>query len=235
MLRKTLSISECQIKADDGSGTFSGYASVFNSVDSVGDTILPGAYQETLSNHGFPKMFLQHESWELPIGKWVGAKEDDHGLFVQGELTLGMTRANDTHAALKHQTLDGLSIGFRLKAGDYEESDEFGGDRVIKRVDWLAEVSPVVFPADGKARIDLGSVKSELEHLKTVRDFEYFLRDAGGFSKGLAGAIVSRAKVVFGQRDADDENDAKASQELVDVLNRLNRTIPALSINQSEK
>ena len=53
-------------------------------------------------------------------------------------------------------------------------------------------------PADSAARIDLSSVKSaELEEsigdLETIRDFERFLRDAGGLSKGLAEALVSRA------------------------------------------
>ena len=62
----------------------------------------------------------------------------------------------------------------------------------------------MVFPADSAARIDLGSVKSaELEEsigeLETIRDFERFLRDAGGLSKGLAEALVSRAKLIFVQ------------------------------------
>ena len=65
---------------------------------------------------------LQHESWELPIGKWLSAEEDNHGLWVEGELTLGMGRANDTYAALKHGTLDGLSIGYRLSKDDYDMS-----------------------------------------------------------------------------------------------------------------
>ena len=65
----------------------------------------------------------------------------------------------------------------------------------------LVEVSPVVFPADSAARIDLGSVKSaELEEsigeLETIRDFERFLRDAGGLSKGLV-KRWSAVKLIF--------------------------------------
>lgn len=230
MLQKTLSLSECQIKAEGSKGTFSGYASVFNQVDTYGDTILPGAYKDTLEVNGMPKMFLQHESWELPIGKWTEAKEDDHGLFVEGELTLGMARADDTHAALKHGTLDGLSIGYKLKAEDYQYQEETDG-LLIQKVSFLAEISPVVFPADRSARIDMDSVKSELDEIITVREFELFLRDAGKFSKGLAGAIVNRAKVVFGQRDADDEMEAKTSRELIEVLERINRKVP-LTLNK---
>jgi len=110
MERKTLSLSDCQIKmADDGEGRFAGYASVFGGVDSYGDTILKGAFESTLKKNGKPKMFAQHESWGLPIGKWLTAKEDDHGLYVEGEFTPGLTRAQDTYAALKHGTVDGLS------------------------------------------------------------------------------------------------------------------------------
>lgn len=207
MQKKTLSLVECEIKMQGDAGTFAGYASVFNKVDSYGDTILPGAYTKTLSANGLPKMFLQHESWELPIGKWTEAKEDDHGLFVKGELTLGMARADDTHAALKHGTLDGLSIGYRLAREDYDFVD--GSDmahRIIKNVSLLAEVSPVVFPADQGARIDLASVKSDIEEIKTIRDFENFLRDAGGFSKGLSQKLIAQARSIFSHRDDEEKN-----------------------------
>lgn len=226
--RKTLLLSNCQIKADGKAGKFAGYASVFNQIDSYGDTILPGAYQKTLETNGMPKMFLQHKSWELPIGKWLAAKEDDHGLYVEGELTIGMTRADDTYAALKHGTLDGLSIGYRLSRDDYEfDSGSDMERRIIKNVSLLAEVSPVVFPADTHARIDLGSVKSEIDQIETIRDFEYFLRDAGGLSKGLTNALISRARILFGHRDDDHtENDAKSAQVLNEALERIGRAIP---------
>lgn len=226
--RKTLLLSNCQIKAEGKPGKFAGYASVFNQVDSYGDTILPGAYQKTLEINGMPKMFLQHELWELPIGKWLVAKEDDHGLYVEGELTVGMGRADDTYAALKHGTLDGLSIGYRLSRDDYEFDPDSDMDRrIIKNVSLLAEISPVVFPADTHARIDLGSVKSEIDQIETIRDFEYFLRDAGGLSKGLTNALISRARILFGHRDDDHaESDAKSAQVLNEALERINRAIP---------
>lgn len=224
MQKKTLSLVECEIKMQGDAGTFEGYASVFNKVDSYGDTILPGAYTKTLSANGLPKMFLQHESWELPIGKWTEAKEDDHGLFVKGELTLGMARADDTHAALKHGTLDGLSIGYRLAREDYDFVD--GSDmahRIIKNVSLLAEVSPVVFPADSFARIDMSSVKSDLESIKTVRDLEAFLRDAGGFSKGLSQSLIARAKEIFAHRD-----DEEKTEQILAAINRINQRCKTL-------
>lgn len=220
MFHKTLSFSDCQIKTDGETGKFSGYASVFNSIDNGGDTILPGAYKKTLETNGLPKMFLQHKSSDLPIGKWLKAEEDDHGLWVEGELTLGMARANDTYAALKHGTLDGLSIGYGLSKKDYDYAP--GSDmshRIIKNITLLSEVSPVVFPMETQARIDLNSVKSDIDSIETIRDFERFLRDAGGLSKGLTEALVGRAKAIFSQGDPDKKSAAeKAAQEKINLI-----------------
>jgi hypothetical protein len=214
---KTLSLTDCEIKLDDASGTFQGYASTFNNVDSYGDTILPGAFLETLKKNGMPKMFVLHKAYELPIGKWLDADEDKKGLFVRGELTPNMSIANDVGAALKHGTLEGLSIGYGLKKGDYVPSDKVEGGRIIKRVSLLSEISTVTFPADKYAKIDLSSVKSDIDSLETIRDFEHFLRDAGGFSKGITEAIVMRAKLVFGRGEPDtgkfDETAVKALSE----------------------
>jgi len=158
LINKTLRLEEVDLKMDGDTGKFSGYASVFGGVDSYGDTIIKGAFESSLRG-GKPKMFFNHD-WSMPVGKWLKAKEDDHGLFVEGELTPGLTLSADVRAAMKHGTLDGLSIGGYLKKGDYEETE---GGRIIRKWSNLMEVSPVVFPADGAARIDLSSVKSIMD------------------------------------------------------------------------
>jgi len=118
LIKKTLELASVDLKLEGDTGKFSGYASVFGGVDSYGDTIIKGAFESTLRS-GNPKMFFAHE-WTMPIGKWIKAKEDDHGLFVEGELTPGLGIAADVRAAMQHGTLDGLSIGGYLKAGDYD-------------------------------------------------------------------------------------------------------------------
>lgn len=219
MERKTLSLSECDIKMDGGEGRFAGYASVFGGVDSYGDTIIKGAYEHTLKKNGKPKMFVQHESWGLPIGKWITAKEDDHGLYVEGEFTPGLSRAQDTYAALKHGTVDGLSIGYLLKKDDFEELED--GKRLIKRVSTLAEVSIVTWPADGAARVDLSSVKAiDFDAIETVTDFERLLRDVGAFDRQSAKKLIAKAKQLFSKRDADEEALAEA-QALTGLLTRV--------------
>lgn len=220
LIQKTLSLSDVSLKMDGDTGKFSGYASVFNGVDSAGDTILRGAFLETLSQAA-PKMFWNHK-WDMPIGKWTVAREDDRGLFVEGELTKGLGLANDVLAAMKHGTLDGLSIGGMLKRGDYDETKT---GRTVRKWSRLIEVSPVVFPADGMARIDTSTVKSmEFEVLlpecKTERDIERLLRDAG-LGKWEAMATVSRMKAISTGRDAQETDEAKTAQLILDRLQKM--------------
>lgn len=213
LLQKTLKLDDCQIKAEGDGATFAGYASVFGGVDSYGDTILKGAYEHTLRKHGKPKMFVQHDSYSLPVGKWTTVKEDDKGLWVEGEFTPGMARAEEARAALKHGTVDGLSIGYMLKAEDFEHMDD--GTRIIKRVSRLAEVSIVTFPADGAARVDLTSVKSAIEAVESTREFERLLRDVGSFDQATAKLLVAKARTVFAQRDVGESVDHMALAERI--------------------
>lgn len=222
LLRKTLSLLDVQLKMDGDAGSFSGYASVFGGVDSYGDTIIKGAFESSLRLRGMPKMFFGHD-WGMPVGKWTSAKEDDKGLFVKGELTPGLSLASDVHAALKHGTLDGLSIGGYVKQGDYDTTET---GRVIRKWSALVEVSPVVFPADTAARIDGDSIKADLVEaigfIDSVRDLESFLRDAGGLSKGASIALVARAKAVFGIEGEPDPKTAEA-KAMADLSARLTR------------
>lgn len=201
LIQKTLKFDEVALKMQGDSGTFEGYASKWNGVDSYGDTILKGAFEETLKAAA-PKMFFNHQ-WDMPVGKWTDYGEDSTGLYVKGELTPGLSISSDVRAAMKHGTLDGLSIGGFLKKGDYEEKD---GRRIIKKWSTLAEISPVVFPADGAARIDLSTVKSiDFENLlpecKSEKEIERLLRDAG-LGKWEAMAIVSRVRAIVKGSDS---------------------------------
>ena len=221
LIQKTLRFDDVALKMAGDTGTFSGYASKWGGVDSYGDTIKKGAFAETLQKSA-PKMFFNHQ-WDMPIGKWTKAVEDHEGLFVEGELTPGLALAADVRAAMKHGTLDGLSIGGFLKSGDYDETPK---GRLIHKWSQLAEISPVVFPADGAARIQLGSVKSDLilqiDGIESVRDLESFLRDAGGLSKGAAIALVARAKDVFCMTGEPAAQNAEA-KAFADIAARIER------------
>ena len=108
---KSLPLESVELRFEGNTRKFRGYASTFNGNDSYGDTILPGAYLKTLADNGMPKMFFAHD-WGLPVGKWLSAVEDEKGLLVEGELTPGNPQSDAILAAMKHGTVDGLSIGF---------------------------------------------------------------------------------------------------------------------------
>lgn len=175
---KNIQLKDIDLKFEGESRKFSGYASVFGGNDSYGDTVMPGAFTKTLAAYGMPKMFYGHQ-WGLPIGKWTSAVEDEKGLRVEGELTPGNPQADAVLAALKHGTVDGLSIGFSMRGGAQDEKKE--GGRVIKSVGRLFEISVVSFPADGAARIT------------EVRN-----RNLESFFKVPAILRVEREEVVFG-------------------------------------
>lgn len=225
-IRKSLALDDVSLKMEGEKGTFEGYASKWNGVDSYGDTIVKGAFSDTLRSNGQPKLFLEH-SWKLggallPIGK-AECQEDDVGLYLRGELTPGLTIAADVYAAMKHGTIGGLSIGGLVKKGDYDTLP--GGGKLIKRWHNLYEVSVVANPADKAAQIDLSTVKNIdfealLPECKTERDIERLLRDAG-LGKWEAMAIVSRAKAIFDGRDASDDTEAKTTALILERLQKI--------------
>lgn len=214
MFKRTLDFSQTEVKFVGEKGKFVGYASVFDGVDSYGDTIKAGAFQNAIKYGKLPKMFENHKSWELPIGKWTSITEDSKGLLVEGEFTPNHSRADDVRSSMLHGTIDGLSIGFRMKEGDYEVD---GANRTIKNITDLVEISVVTFPADDVARVDLTSVKSALDGITSIRDLEDFLRESGGFSKGLAQAVLTRSKQLY-QGEPIQVLSEKATAELNRLL-----------------
>lgn len=220
MEHKALALANAKFEIKADGGGFVGYASTFGNVDSYGDTVLKGAYRKTLQLNGLPKMFFNHRSYDVPLGKWVKAEEDDYGLLLTGEFTKGNALADEVKAALQHGTIDSLSIGYSLTKGGYDDTEN---GRTIKEVFRLAEVSIVTFPADKFARVDLSSVKfaDEIKQIETIRDFEYFLRDAGSFSKGAAQALSARARQLFGLRDAVEKDEAKQMTEILARLQKI--------------
>lgn len=200
METKSLSLDAVSVKFDDGGkGIFEGYASVFGGVDTYGDTIMPGAYANTLKSRERPVQ-LRWNHWGPVIGKWLEMREDDKGLWVKGELTPGHSVAEDAYALMKHGAVDGMSIGYRVKqATEYPED----GRRELKEIE-LVEISIVESPADNAARMT--GVKSAIHEAETLKEIESILRDAGGFSRADATALVARIKsLAHGERDAKEK------------------------------
>lgn len=197
---------------DEKTGTFSGYGAVFGNVDSYGDVIAKGAFSTTLreweARGKLPPMLLQHGGGffgggvedMLPIGQWTGMAENSKGLKVSGRLfAMGTEKGQYLYEGLKSGALDGLSIGYMARKA--REGTKPGEPRrTLEEID-LREVSIVTFPANDKSRVS--SVKAA-ERIRTIREFEDFLRDAGGYSVAAAKAIASGGyKAKTDPRDED--------------------------------
>lgn len=201
-------------------GVIEGYASVFGGIDSYGDTIEPTAYDNIISEGQKPLMFYQHDRWGVPIGRWEELSVDSKGLKVKGRLNLELKEAQDVYSALKFGSLDGMSIGFRLRDRDYEYDDNDVCH--IKNISELLEISIVNFPADKSARVmGVKADPEDLEELKDIRDCERYLRDLG-ISKKMAQSIISVIKAKKNSM-SDSEDGIKAKDaELSEIQHKLN-------------
>lgn len=205
---KLIDLNVTDVKFDSNKeGFFSGYASKFNGVDAYGDTIVAGAYSNTLENRKRPIQMRWNHFGEV-IGKWTSFKQDEVGLYVEGQLTPNHSKAQDVYASLKHGAVTGLSIGYRVVKG--VENTTGGLD--LQEID-LVEISVVESPADLGAQVN--TVKSSIDIATSLKEIEEILRDAGQFSRADATALVSRIKAIaHGEREAE----IKASIEAENVL-----------------
>lgn len=219
-LRLNFGLTEVKFAEGDGAppGTFSGYGAVFNNEDGGGDVILKGAFKKTLkewkARGKLPKMLWMHgyDDNRLPVGVWNSMAEDEKGLAVEGRLiALETDRGRLLHEGMKSGAIDAMSITYVATDVKYgtKEGDPW---RTIKELD-LYEVGPVLFGMNEEALI--GEAKAAGK-IKTIRDFEDFLRDVGGYSNANAKAIASRG---FKAADLRDEGDV--ASDLADMRKRV--------------
>jgi HK97 family phage prohead protease len=173
-------------KALDDDGRIEGLAAGYGNLDHGGDILLPGSIGPSLEGRKAIPMLMYHNQ-QRPAGVWTDFKETSDGLLVKGRFSMSTRHGKEAHGLVKDGAIGGLSIGYSdVKA------KMVGKARHISSAH-LHEVSLVTIPMNEKAQIL--SVKDLLTagELPTVRQFEEFLRDAGGFSKSLAAAIAAKA------------------------------------------
>lgn len=154
-------------------GLVSGYLSTFGGVDSYGDTVTPGAFKASLAairQSGRPLPMLWQHRADDAIGRWDVLREDDRGLYGEGQLLVGnVAKAREVHALLLAEVASGISIGFVEKSSTV---DKQSGIRTLTEVD-LKEASIVVFPANDAARV------VEVRQLQSRAELEDILHRTG--------------------------------------------------------
>jgi hypothetical protein len=172
---KTLPLAELKIAgAPDSVGEFEGRASTFNTIDSYGDTIDPGAYAATLPEFLDRGFIGWSHDWDQPIGFLTAAEERADGLWITGqfhgdaEAQKYRQRARERVAAGKFM---GLSIGFEAEEWEMRKIEESEDPiRALTKIK-LYEVSLVAVPAERNSGVT--TVKSGVPfatEFETARD-----------------------------------------------------------------
>jgi uncharacterized protein len=132
-----------EIKED---GSFTGVASVYGVEDLGGDIIEKGAFKKTISENPEVVILWQHDQSEV-IGKG-SVREDGSKIMLDAKLDLDDPIGQKAYRKLKSKLIKGLSIGFQSIKSKWEELEEDGKSRLIRRIQELKlwEVSVVTFP-----------------------------------------------------------------------------------------
>jgi len=175
-----------EIKAIDEAGYIAGIAAGYGNIDHGGDVIMPGALTKAIAGRASVPMLLFHDH-KRPVGSWSKFDEAVDALHVEGRIAIKSDAGRDAHALVESGALAGLSIGYKTLRQKFE-----GKTRQLHELS-LHEVSLV--PVGMNDRAVVTQIKSIVEAggIPSVREFEEFLREAGGFSKSMAAAIAAKA------------------------------------------
>lgn len=204
-----------EIKAVNEDGLFSGYASVFEEIDSYRDIVKRGAFEKTLAeteSKGRAVPILWQHDAAKPIGVYTELKEDEHGLYVEGQLNMDVQQAREALSLLRQKALSGISIGYNSVRYD---TDVKSGVRRLYELK-LYEASLVTFPACDGARVtDVKTILADGQ-LPSLPEFEDFLCEAG-FSRSQAKAIAGNGLTKLIRREVGSEED-EAIQRALAIL-----------------
>lgn len=207
------------VKEVDEEGHFSGYASVYNVIDSYREIVAPGAFANTLrkwaAKNRLPPVLWQHRSGE-PVGPFTKMVEDERGLYTEGQLLVkDVQRASEARALMKSKTVDGLSIGFNSVVETWDNSTKL---LTLKEID-LWEVSIVTFPANSESLItEVRSMFADGE-VPTIKNIEEILRDAG-FSRMQAKALVGHGYAGL-LRDVEGQKNTTAAPIVDEIATQI--------------
>jgi uncharacterized protein len=144
-----------EVKELKEDGSFRGIASMYDVEDLGGDIIEKGAFKKTLAENSTVPILWQHDS-ARPIGSGE-VKEAGSKIVIQGKLLLSVSSAREAYELLREKIVKGLSIGFQSIRSKFEELEEDGKTRYLRRIQELKlwEVSVVTFPMLPQAQVTI--------------------------------------------------------------------------------
>lgn len=201
---------QTELKALGDEGIVEAIVSVFNNVDSVGDRVKYGFFDESIKSK-LPKGVWQHD-WNTPVAKTLEARElmagdpmlpaglrDLGGLYIKGQFNLNTQAGRETFSNIKEGIIDEFSIGYSVIEETYAQD---GARELVKGR--LYEWSPVLFGANPATAVlgvksglndDVETVTSELTRVITRLNERADIRKKEG--RTLSSANVARLSTLL--------------------------------------
>jgi len=197
--------------SDAPEGQFTALVSVFGTVDSVKDVVMPGAFTKSLAGYaekGSPIPVVWSHDWDDPfshIGYTTSAQETEAGLEVTGQLDLDNPKAAQVYRLLKGGRIKDFSFAYDVK--DAAGATKDGEDITELRELDVFEVGPTLVGAhrgtellDIKAATTVTNVYLDGKALETTPerpaaapDVEEMVQKAvSRFAKDLLAALSRR-------------------------------------------
>jgi uncharacterized protein len=213
-MKEIKSFPIAEYKAKTAAPGFTGYASTWTK-DVYGDRIAPGAFSQSIKDKRGRIPILMNHDTDVPVGFSTDLAEDAKGLYIDGTLATDTRNGADAYALLKlADAIDyrvGMSIGFITQEFEF---DDTGMNRILNQID-LWEASIALFPANRAARVDT---------VKSMRNFEQILRDAGGCSledaQRIAAACLPGLLAFDRQREPAERPFQTVHAQFVDLRRR---------------
>ncbi len=201
-----------ETKSIDEEGHIEGLAAGYGNVDYGGEVMLRGSISRSIKGKSRIPMLMYHDH-KRPAGVWNQFEETDDGLLVKGRFSMKTAEGKNAYEQVKDGSLAGLSVGMVNVKSRF-----VGKARHITEAS-LIEVSLVTIPMNERTQVMTVKDLTTAGELPTVRQFEEFLREAGGFSKSLAAAIASKAYPLLNRGEPDTADElADFAKQIRDAL-----------------
>lgn len=212
---------------DQPAGTFTGYASVFNNIDSVGDKVLPGAFAESLATFGengsnIPCYWShQVDNPMMCIGKTLTAVEDEHGLKVEVQLDLENEYGAQVYKMMKNGVVNQMSFAYGIDDEAFVEATENEAAHYELRKLSIYEVSVVQVGANQAT--ELLDVKSRIDAASKSTTFDQSQTDKLNLAQRLISEVLDTSTAdnqpvegeeVATNQNAEEQETAKADEGL---------------------
>ena len=157
------------IELKDESGQVEAVFSLFNSLDSDGDIVMPGAVKSGFKNDQVP-MVWSHK-WDMPIGKGTITQDDSKAVF-KGEFFMDTESGKEAYNLVKNMgDMQQWSFGYKVNDSEFDKFKDNTGKttnaRYLKDLT-VYEVSPVLVGANQDTYTL--AIKSNTELLKEIAD-----------------------------------------------------------------